>query len=482
MDVPAAGAARRGASSIPTTQASLLSLPPLRAVARLAAPTTLVMLVAALSNVLYTWYVSRLGPDSIAAVSLVFPLSLVAITAMNSGIGGGSASAIARALGAGDEAAADSAAEHGLALSVVVGLAFAGLMLAAARTVFGWMGGGGAVLDRAVPFARIVFGGATVTFLSGMFDAILRGEGNVRVPAIWSTASLLLQMAVTPLLVFGAGLGLPGAAIATIASQGLATVPRAMHVLGGRGLVHPRPWPRRPSRDTLREILRVGVPASLSTTINYVGIMVLTGVVARLGTSDLAAYGLGTRLDFLLLSVVFGVASAVLTLVGLATGAGRPDRAVEYVHAATSLIAALLALPAALLWWRPSLWTSLFTSDPGILAVGESYFTLVGPSYPFVGVSMVLAFAFQGLGRATAPLAVMATRVPLVLATAIACTRWLGLGERAVFATIAAGNVLAAVVLGAAFLRVQRGLCAPGGTSPGALDPSSEGTPPVEAA
>lgn len=416
------------------------------------------MLVAALSNVLYTWYVSRLGPDAIAAVSLVFPLSLVAITAMNSGIGGGSASAIARALGAGDEARADAAAEHGLALSVVVGFAFAGLMLAAARTVFGWMGGRGVVLDQAVPFARIVFGGATITFLSGMFDSILRGEGNVRVPAIWSTASLLLQMAITPLLVFGAGLGLRGAAVATIASQALATLPRAMHVFGGQGVVHPRPWPRRPSRATLREILRVGIPASLSTTINYAGIMVLTGVVARLGTPDLAAYGLGTRLDFLLLSVVFGVASAVLTLVGLATGAGRPDRAVEYVRAATALIATILAAPAALLWWKPSLWTSLFTSDPGILGVGDTYFSLVGPSYPFVGVSMVLAFAFQGLGKAAAPLAVMATRVPLVLASAIVCTRWFGLREGAVFATIAAGNVLAALVLGIAFVRMQRGL------------------------
>ena len=102
VEATGAGAARRGASSTPATQGRLLALPPLQAVARLAAPTTLVMLVAALSNVLYTWYVSRLGPDAIAAVSLVFPLSLVAITAMNSGIGGGSASAISRALGAGD--------------------------------------------------------------------------------------------------------------------------------------------------------------------------------------------------------------------------------------------------------------------------------------------------------------------------------------------------------------------------------------------
>src|SRR5690606_3268784 len=159
----------------------------------------------------------------------------------------------------------------------------------------------------------------------------------------------------------------------------------------------------------------IGIPASLSTTINYVGVMVLTGVVARLGTPDLAAYGLGTRLDFVLLSFAFGVSAAVLTLVGLATGARRPERIAAYVCSACALISVLMLVASAVLWWRPSLWMGIFTDDPGIHAVGALYFRIVGPSYPFVGLSMVLAFAFQGLGRATPPLVVMAVRVPIVL-------------------------------------------------------------------
>ncbi|HZR81095.1 MAG TPA: MATE family efflux transporter [Candidatus Binatia bacterium] len=434
----------------------LLALDPLPAVVRLAAPTTLVMLIGAVSNVLYTYYVSRLGADAIAAVSLVFPISLVAITAMGGGIGAGAASVIARALGAGRRADAATAAEHALALAVAIGIAFGAVMIAGSGTVFRWMGGSGAVLEAAAPFARIVFGGATITFVGGMFDSICRGEGNVRVPAIWSSTSLLLQIALTPVFMFALGLGLPGAAIAMLGSQAIATIPRARHVLGGRGAVHPHAWPRRPSLEALREILRIGIPSSLSTTINYVGIMVLTGVVARLGTPDLAAYGLGTRLDFLLLSFAFGVSAAVLTLVGLATGAGRPERAASYVRSAAALIVSLLAVAAAILWWRPSLWIGLFSSDPGIHEVGSLYFRIIGPTYPFVGLSMVLAFAFQGLGRPTAPLAVMAIRVPVVLAAALACTRWLGLEERAVFATIAAGNVFSTAVLAALFVRLHR--------------------------
>lgn len=437
------------------TPEHLLALDPLRAVTRLAAPTTLVMLIAAVSNVLYTYYVSRLGPDAIAAVSLVFPISLVAMTAMSGGIGGGAASAIARALGGRRIAAATATAEHGFLLACTIGGAFALLMLLVGRTVLGWMGGSGEVLDAATIFAEVIFGGSIITFVGGMFDSVLRGEGNVRVPAIWSSASLCLQILLTPLFMFVLGFGLRGAAFAMLVSQLLASIPRAFFVLGGRGAIQPRFLPRRIDAEPLREILRIGIPASLSTTINYVGIMILTGVVARLGTPDLAAYGLGTRLDFLLLSFAFGVSAAVLTLVGLAVGAGRAGRASHYVRAACSLLVGLLAVAGGLVWWRPSLWLGIFTSDPGILEVGATYFRVIGPSYPFVGLSMVLAFAFQGLGRATPPLVVMAVRVPLVLAVALWCVRS-GLGEAAVFATIACGNVLASLVLATLFARELR--------------------------
>lgn len=437
------------------TPEQLLAEDPLRAVARLAAPTTLVMLIAAISNVLYTYYVSRLGADAIAAVSLVFPISMVAMTAMAGGIGAGATSVIARSLGGRRMGAATSAAEHAFLLAFVIGITFAAAILLGARTVLGWMGGKGDVLENAVVFAEVIFGGCIITFTGGMLDSVLRGEGNVRVPAIWSTTSLCLQILLTPLFMFGLDLGLRGAGFATLVSQFIASIPRAWFVLGGQGAIKPRFLPRRIALDTMRDILRIGIPAAVSTTINYVGIMVLTGVVARLGTPDLAAYGLGTRLDFLLLSFAFGVSAAVLTLVGMAAGAGRPELVGRYVRAACSLIVGLLIVAGALLWWRPSIWLGIFTTDPGILEVGSTYFRVIGPSYPFVGLSMVLGFAFQGLGRATPPLVVMAVRVPVVLAVSLWAVH-AGLGEAGVFATIAAGNVTATIVLGLLLRRELR--------------------------
>jgi putative MATE family efflux protein len=434
----------------------LLAMGPLAAVVRLASPTTLVMAVAAVSNVVYTYFVSRLGTEAIAAVSLVFPVSLLAMTAMAGGIGAGASSAIARALGAERRGEAAALAGQALVLCVAIGVGFGLLVLIAAPALFRLMGASGTVHASATLFARVLLGGAAITFLGGMFDSVLRGEGNVRVPAIWSTTSLVLQMGATPLFMFGLGWGLAGAAVAMLACQLLAVLARARWVLGGRALVHPSF--RLASLAPAREILRVGVPAAVSASIANIGLMALTAVVARLGEADLAAYGLGTRLDFLLMSFGYGFGAAVLTLVGMATGARRLDRARAFVVRAGAITAVLLAVPGFLLCWRPALWLGLFTDDAGIHAVGTQFFRIIGPTYPFVGVSMVVAFAFQGLGRAAIPLALMAVRVVLVLTAAIVVTRAFGLGESAVFAAIATANVASAAALTWLFVRTERRL------------------------
>ena len=218
----------------------------------------------------------------------------------------------------------------------MIGLGFGLAVQVFAAPLFRLMGASGGVLASATLFARVLFGGAAITFLGGMFDSVMRGEGNVRVPAVWSTTSLVLQMACTPLFMFRFGWGLVGAALAMLACQGVATVPRAFWVLGGRGLVRPVFRLPRFTLAPVREILRVGVPAALSTSVSNVGLMALTAVVTRLGAADLAAYGLGTRLDFLLMSFGYGLSAAVLTLVGMATGANRPDRVQAFVTRAAA--------------------------------------------------------------------------------------------------------------------------------------------------
>src|SRR2546428_13053897 len=162
---------------------------PLAAVVRLAAPTTVVMAVSAVSNIVYTYFVSRLGVEAIGAVSLVFPVSLLAITAMGGGIGSGAASAVARALGAGRRNDAAALAGQALVLSVVIGLGFGLAVQGFAAPLFRLMGASGGVLAGATPFAPGLFGGAAITFPGGLFHSGTRGAGDVPVPARWATPS-----------------------------------------------------------------------------------------------------------------------------------------------------------------------------------------------------------------------------------------------------------------------------------------------------
>lgn len=436
------------------TAARLLADRPLRAIVRLAAPTTAVMLIAALSNILHTYFVSRLGDHAIAAVSLVFPIVMILITVVAGGLGTGVASGIARALGAGRPHDARAIAEH--AMLITLGLAIGGTLAGeiGGRALFRLMGGDGPVLDQATLFARVLFGGLVISFAVGTFDSILRGAGNVRIPALCSTLSLLLQIAFTPLFMFWLDLGLAGAPLATLAGQAIGLVPRSRFIFGANSPVRPRLLPTQFHPSHFAEILRVGVPASLSAALNYVTLLVLTGTVARFGADYLAAYGLGSRLDFLLFSLGFGVAAAGLTLVGMAVGAGRPELVRRYVALSAAVAVGVVAVPAIAVTVRPALWIGLFSDAAPIQAIGADYFHLVGPTYFFVVVSMVIASSFQALARAAVPLAVMIVRVLVVLGSALLAVNAFGAGAHTIFAIIAAANVASCLVMVFLFWRV----------------------------
>jgi MATE family, multidrug efflux pump len=424
----------------------LLTLTPLRAIFALAVPTTAVMVLGATSGVVVTYFVARLGADAIAAVSLVFPINLIVITMMGGGVGAGVSAAVAQALGAGRRHDAERVAEHAFALTSVLSAVLTLVIVGGAPILFRWMGGTGAVLDQATLFARVLFSGVFVTFAVSTFDSILRGEGNVQVPSLCATLSLTLQILFVPLFMFPLGLGLAGAAVATIAGQLLGSLPRAYFVFSGKGIVHPRLFPRRLYARPIRDILRIGVPASLATLANYLGLLLLTAIVARYGTHDIAAFGLGTRLDFLILTLAFGVGSAVLTLVGLAAGAGNLARVTELVSRAMALVAAMLSVVSALLIWRPSIWLGLFTHESEILTVGGRYLQILAPSYPFLGMSMACSFTFQGVGRAVFPLVLVAVRTVIVVAAAVVLAA-LGAPVWSIFLVMATGNVVSSVIL-----------------------------------
>ena len=426
----------------------LLHGPIIPTLLRLAAPNIVVIAVQAVVNAAEAMFVGWLGAEALAGVALVFPLIMLMQTMSAGGMGGGVAAAVARALGAGRRAEADALAWHACVIAVVMGALFTTGLLLGGPSLYAAMGGTGGTLAVAVAYSRIVFAGAIGFWLFNLLAAVVRGTGNMRLPALVVLGGAAITLTVSPALILGWGpfpqLGVPGAAVAMVAYYVLGSLVLLWHLVSGRGLV-------RLSLDRLRlrarafwDILRVGAPGSLNTIQTNLTIVILTGLVGPFGSLALAGYGVGARLEYLQIPLVFGLGSALVTMVGTNIGAGQHARARRIMWsgaAVATLLTSSIGLTAAL---APDLWLGLFSQDPDVLAAGRAYLHIVGPAYGFFGLGLSLYFASQGLGHLGWPLIAGFARLSVATLGGWLVVHRLGGGLPGLFAVI----TLALVVFG----------------------------------
>jgi putative MATE family efflux protein len=393
---------------------------------RLAIPNMLVMVVQASVGLIETWFVGRLGTDALAGVALVFPV-LMLMQMMSAGaMGGGIASAIARALGAGRRADADALVIHSVAIAVVFGLIFSVAMLGGGRALFGLLGGTGASLDAALAYANVVFGGAILVWLFNSFASVIRGTGNMAFPAAVTIAGAAVLVPLSPCLIFGWGpfprLGVAGGAWAIVAYYGAGSAVFAAYLASGQSVVRLLSHGFRFRWPLFREILRIGAIAALVTLQTNLTIAIATGFVGQFGPAAIAGYGIGSRLEYLLVPLVFGLGGPLVALVGTNIGAGRLDRALRAAWIGAAIAAGLTEIIGLCAAFFPYAWLSLFGTDPAMLDAGARYLRAVGPAYGLFGLGMALYFASQGAGRLLWPLLANFTRLAIA-----ACGGWLAL-------------------------------------------------------
>lgn len=437
----------------------LLEGPVARTLLRLAAPNVLVMLVQAAVSTLDAVFVGWLGSDALAGVSLVFPLVMLMQTMSAGGMGGGVASAVARALGGGRRTDADALVVHALVIAVVMATAFTVSFGLAGPALYHAMGGRGGALDSAVRYSRVLFGGALAYWLFNTLGSVIRGTGNMALPASVTVASGCLYLILSPMLILGRGvfprLGIAGAAAASVTSFGLGGLVLLAFLLSGRSLVKPTLRGLRLRGGIFWEILRVGAPGSLNTVLTNLTVVLLTSLVGPFGAPALAGYGMGARLEYLQIPIVFGLGSGLVTLVGTSVGAGDRARAVRVAWIGAAMGAGITGAIGMLAALLPHAWLGLFTRDPLVLAAGTRYLRVVGPCYGFFGAGLALYFASQGAGRLLWPLLAGFTRLIVAGAGGWLATRWLGGGLSGLFAVIATALVIfgainvAAIRLGA---------------------------------
>src|SRR5712692_1625446 len=434
----------------------LLEGPIVSTLLRLATPNVLVMVVQASVGLIEAYFVAKLGTDALAGVALVFPV-LMLMQMMSAGaMGGGISSAIARALGAGRRTDADALAIHALAIAVIFGLGFTLAVLGGGRWLYAALGGTGASLAAALTYSNAIFSSAILLWLFNSLANVVRGTGNMAVPAVVTCVGAAALIPLSPCLIFGwgpfPGVGIAGGAVAVIAFYALGSLALAIYLRSARSLIRLSLKGFAFRRALFRDILQVGAVAALVTVATNVTIAVATGLVGQFGSAAIAGYGTGSRLEYLLVPLVFGLGGPLVAMVGTSIGAGKRERALRtaWVGAAIAVVLTeAIGLCAAAF---PTAWLSLFDTDSAMLDAGVRYLHAVDPFYGMLGLALSLYFASQGAGRLLWPLVANLTRLAIAALVGWLALRWSGDISHVFFAQslalVAFGLINAAAVAG----------------------------------
>lgn len=379
----------------------LLTRPIAPTILRLAVPNATVMLVQILIGLLEVYFVSRAGVDALAGVAPVFPLVSLIVAIAQGALGGGFVTTVARALGTGLTSEASDYVWYAVVLGVPMGFATTAVMLVSGPTLYSHMGVSGNALEIAVSYSFTIFAGATLIYLFNLLMAVVRGTGNLQVPVIVVCGGALILVPLSPVLIFGAfgypGLGASGGAVAMLVYYGLGTLAYAAWLWGRFGVLKPSFRMPKLSLAPALAILRVGGMSSVVSATTNLTLAIVTAYVAVDGVEALAGYGAGSRLEFLLVPLAYGIGGPVGIVISANLGAGQIERAVRASWIGVLMVGALTELIGLAAAAFPQAWIGIFSHDPSVLQVGDEYLHRVGPFFGFFGIG----YALYCVGQAT---------------------------------------------------------------------------------
>ena len=438
----------------------LLRGPVLWTLLRLATPNVLVMLAQAMTGLIETYFVARLGTDALAGMALVFPGVMLMQMISAGAMGGGISSAIARALGGGRRDEADALVLHGSSSTSRSASLFIGHHAAVRLPIYRAMGGSGGELQAALIYSNVVFAGNVLVWILNSLASVIRGTGNMLVPAMVICVGVVVLIPLSPCLIFGIGpfpaLGIAGGALAFLLYNAAGTVVLGWYVLSGRNVARLRLAPLR--WRLIGSILRVGAWSSISSVQTNVTIASATALVAGVGRRRC-----GRRLRHRSAPRISADPAGVRSR-RAAGGDGRhqyrrgpvPARA-AHRSAAAERSRSRSPRPLGL---RPR-----YGRVPGLNCsapirrdrAGSDYLHAVGPFYGFFGLGLALYFASQGAGRVGWPLFAGFVRMAVAIGGGFIALRLTG-SLSWLFVALAAGlalhgTIVLAAVLGGAWRR-----------------------------
>ena len=392
---------------------------PKKALWTLAIPIMFGMGIHTLYNIVDMLFIGRLGGDAIAGVAFNMPIFFLML-GLTMGLGSGVTASIARFIGQKNKSGADNSAEHAIAMAACISGIFTLLGLYYGKDILAILGAEGDILLLGWDYLSMIVLGLPFMVFSGFFRSILAGEGDMKFPMMVAGLGTILNIILDPIFIFnledygniGLGMGVKGAALATVVSQlSVFLIFIYMLFIKEHAYITFNLKAFSPSSFILWDIVKVGLPASLSMIIMAIGQGVFNKILIQYSSQTVAAYQVAGRLDMLIFLPIFAIAGGMTTLVGMFYGA-KEIRALNQIIRYGILSAFFITLvSSAFVYLFADIFSSWFTKDQEIIDVSVGFLRLLSLIYPLVAIAITSGRVMQGLGKGLPVLIITVIRV-----------------------------------------------------------------------
>jgi putative MATE family efflux protein len=416
---------------------------------QLSAFIVLTMLFQTLYFLADLYFVGRLGKEAIAGVGLAGNLTML-VLALTQSLGVGTTSLLSRAIGRKDVPEAERVLNQSLVLSALAGVAFAVVAFSLRQVYCRWLAADEATARLGVAYLDWYIPAMSLQFPLVALSAALRGLGDMKVPTAIQIVTVLINIALAPVLIFGWGsgrpLGVAGAAMASCVAIAFGGVAVALYFKRPASPLRLQTAQWRPDPPLWGRILAVGVPAGGEFVLMTVYLVFVYGLIRPFGAAAQAGFGIGVRVMQALFLPTVAVAFATAPVVGQNFGAGLGPRVRESFYAAARMSLTIMAVLTVLCHVSPDALVRIFSGDPAVVAFGGEYLRIISWNFVSSGLVFVSASVFQGMGNTIPPLASSAFRLLLFVAPATLLSRQTGFEMRHIW-YLSAGTVAVQLAL-----------------------------------
>ncbi|WP_439373405.1 MATE family efflux transporter [Bradyrhizobium sp. DASA03120] len=370
-----------------------------RLILRLAIPSVVGLSINSLQQIVNAIFVGALGGQAIAAVSMALPI-VVLLAAVGQGIGVGTASFISRHLGAGDYLEASRGASTALALAVPIGITVTIALLLNLREIFVALGATPTIMPMALDYATTLLFGYTLMLLNIVNGFIVRAEGNTRFSMWTMITAFILNAVLDPVFIFLLDFGVRGAALATLASQIAAISLYIAHYAKLRGMILVRMSYISSGVDRIRQLALIGAPASVTSILSAIAVMLMNRAAAPFGDESIAAVGIAVRILTIGALPITGFCIGSQAILGFGWGArnfARVLKAAKFMLCIT--VAFSIAYSAAVVIFARPL-VRLFSDSDKITEIAVSTCIIFHLFFGLFGIESFVTTMLQSFGRA----------------------------------------------------------------------------------